>query len=115
MLVNLLLNAAQALSGRGRLSVELASRGEQVELTVDDDGPGIPAHDHERVFQPFVSTKAPGEGTGLGLALCRKLVEAHGGTISADASPLGGARLRVSLPVATGEKCFDKIPGNSLG
>lgn len=115
VLVNLLLNAAQALAGAGRLRVGLTCSAEQAELTVDDNGPGIPADEQERVFQPFVSTKGPGEGTGLGLALCRKLVEAHGGTITAEVSPLGGARLRVILPTAAGEKCFDKIPVNSLG
>lgn len=104
VLVNLLLNAAQAMKERGRLAVTLQEENAQVELTVDDDGPGIPADDVERVFQPFVTTKAPGEGTGLGLALCRKLVEGHGGTIGAEASPLGGARLRVTLPAAIVEK-----------
>lgn len=115
ILVNLLLNAAQALSGHGRMSVALAVADGEIALTVDDDGPGILPMDRELVFQPFVSTKAPGEGTGLGLALCRKLVEAHGGTIIADASPLGGARLQVVLPFPSGEKYFDKIPGKSLG
>lgn len=100
ILVNLLLNAAQAMTGRGRLEVSLAMADGTAELTVDDSGPGIPPDDCERVFQPFVSTKAPGEGTGLGLALCRKLAEAHGGAVTAAASPLGGARLRLSLPLA---------------
>ncbi|TLM68883.1 MAG: HAMP domain-containing protein [Deltaproteobacteria bacterium] len=104
VLVNLLLNAAQAMKGRGRLAVALKRTGEEVELAVDDSGPGIPAGDLEAVFQPFVTTKGPGEGTGLGLALCRKLVEAHGGSIHAEASRLGGARLCVRLPAAGGEK-----------
>ena len=104
VLVNLLLNSAQAMKDRGRLAIALERQDGQIELVIDDDGPGIPAEDLERIFQPFVTTKAPGEGTGLGLALCRKLIEAHGGTISADASPLGGARLRVRLSIAAGEK-----------
>jgi len=115
VLVNLLLNAAQALAGQGRLRVALACAAAQVELTVDDNGPGVADDDYERIFQPFVSSKAPGEGTGLGLALCRKLVEAHGGTILAEKSPLGGARLRVTLPLATREKGFDKLRDKSLG
>lgn len=100
VLVNLLLNAAQSLHGRGRLAVTLDCAGADAELTVDDDGEGIPASERERIFQPFVTSKAPGEGTGLGLALCRKLVEAHGGRITAETSSLGGARLRVTLPAA---------------
>jgi len=105
VLVNLLLNAAQALPGRGRIVVTLADQDDAgMELTVDDDGPGIVEEERERVFLPFVTTKAPGEGTGLGLALCRKLIEAHGGTIAATASPLGGARLHVWLPATGGEK-----------
>ena len=116
VLVNLLLNAAQALPGRGRIAVALVDQNDAgVELTVDDDGPGIPEEERERIFLPFVTTKAPGEGTGLGLALCRKLIEAHGGTVTATVSPLGGARFRVWLPAAGGQKNFDKVSGNSLG
>jgi signal transduction histidine kinase len=109
VLVNLLLNAAQAMQGRGRLKVVLEQKGPVVELTIDDNGPGIPREDVERIFQPFVTTKAPGEGTGMGLALCRKLVEAHGGTIHAEASSLGGASLRIRLP-ATGKNALTRFP-----
>jgi signal transduction histidine kinase len=116
VLVNLLINAAQALPGRGRIVITLADHGDAgVELNVDDDGPGIPLEEREQVFLPFVSTKAPGEGTGLGLALCRKLIEVHGGTVKATASLLGGARFQVWLPAVGGEKYFDKVSGNSLG
>lgn len=110
VLVNLLLNAAQAMQGRGRLVVTVGEEGEFVVMTIDDSGPGIPSHDVEKVFQPFVTTKAPGEGTGMGLALCRKLVEAHGGTIRAEVSPLGGARLQVRLP-AVGKNTLTRFPG----
>ncbi len=100
VLINLLLNAAQALQGKGRLEVTLDRASEHARLYVDDSGPGIPADDQERVFQPFFSTKAHGEGTGLGLPLCRKLVEGQDGEISAQKSLLGGARLTVSLPLS---------------
>lgn len=99
VMINILLNAAQAMQGVGMLRVTLEGRSGQVWIHVDDNGPGIPEADRERVFQPFYSTKAHGEGTGLGLPLCRKLVESQGGEIVALQSPLGGARLSVSLPL----------------
>ena len=68
----------------------------QVELLVDDDGPGIPCEQRENLFKPFVTTRA--EGTGLGLAICRRIVEEHEGRIEIQDSPLGGARFIVRLP-----------------
>jgi two-component system, NtrC family, sensor kinase len=71
--------------------------GEVVEITVSDNGPGIPHGLIDQLFEPFVTTKEPGEGTGLGLALSARLVEGMGGTIHA-ASPGQGAEFRVVLP-----------------
>ena len=104
VMINILLNAAQSLQGAGCLQVSLAKQSDHALMNVDDNGPGIPEADRERVFQPFFSTKAHGEGTGLGLPLCRKLVEAQGGEIYVHQAPLGGARLSVSLPLS--EDCF---------
>lgn len=100
ILINLLLNAAQALQGEGQLEISLAEQSDHALVYVDDSGPGIPEADWEKVFQPFFSTKAHGEGTGLGLPLCRKLVESQGGQIFVSKAPLGGARLSVSLPLS---------------
>ena len=100
VMINVLLNAAQALPGVGQLQITLLKKAEQALVYVDDSGPGIPEEDREKVFQPFFSTKAHGEGTGLGLPLCRKLVEAQGGEIFAHQAPLGGARISVSLPLS---------------
>jgi signal transduction histidine kinase len=100
VLVNLLLNAAQALDGTGQLQVSLERQSVHALLHVDDSGPGIPEKDRERVFQPFFSTKAQGEGTGLGLPLCRKLVESQGGEIVVRQAPIGGARVSVLLPLS---------------
>lgn len=66
-------------------------------MTVDDDGPGIPEAAREDAFRPF-SSGAPG-GTGLGLAIARDIARAHGGDILLEASPLGGLRARLRLPV----------------
>ena len=100
VMINVLLNAAQALQGGGQIKISLLKQPDKALIYVDDSGPGIPEADREKVFQPFFSTKAHGEGTGLGLPLCRKLVEAQGGEIFVDRAPQGGARLSVSLPLS---------------
>jgi nitrogen fixation/metabolism regulation signal transduction histidine kinase len=99
VVINLVRNAAQALAGSkrsGHVVVRLGRQGSNLVLDVDDDGPGIAPELREAVFDPYVTTKT--DGTGLGLAIVKKIVIEHHGTISAEASPLGGARLRVRLP-----------------
>jgi nitrogen fixation/metabolism regulation signal transduction histidine kinase len=99
VVINLVQNAAQALSGMkraGRVLVSLSRQGPTLYLDVDDDGPGIPPNLREAIFDPYVTTKT--DGTGLGLAIVKKIVVEHHGTIAAEQSPLGGARLRVRLP-----------------
>ncbi|WP_020676353.1 sensor histidine kinase [Geopsychrobacter electrodiphilus] len=98
VLVNLLLNAVQALDESGKIHVELKRTKAGAEISVDDDGPGIPEEQRGTIFDPFFSTKEKGKGTGLGLAICRKLIEEHGGSIEALESPLGGARILIYLP-----------------
>jgi signal transduction histidine kinase len=87
---------------RERLALSVAEREATVVLAVDDDGPGIPEADRQRAFERFVRLDdARGRddgGSGLGLAIAAELVAAHGGTVVAAASPLGGARLEVTLP-----------------
>lgn len=98
VLVNLLLNAVQALNEQGKIRIVLKTLVNAAEIFIDDDGPGISDEQKEAVFDPFYSTKEKGKGTGLGLAICRKLIEEHGGSIEALDSPLGGARVRIYLP-----------------
>jgi len=99
-LINLIRNSAQAIrdSGReeGRIAVTLGRSGDFWVIDVDDDGPGVPPESRERIFDPYVTTKH--DGTGLGLAIVKKIVVEHGGAISALESPLGGARLRITIP-----------------
>ncbi|HVO76992.1 MAG TPA: ATP-binding protein, partial [Candidatus Bathyarchaeia archaeon] len=98
VILNLLLNAIEAVSANGRIVIDLerrASTGESV-ISVKDDGPGIPAEDLPNIFEPYF-TKRPG-GTGLGLALVRRVIEEHGGKIRASNTPGSGARFEITLP-----------------
>jgi signal transduction histidine kinase len=101
VLLNLLLNAAHATPhGHVRLTTSFEASARVVRLVVEDDGPGIDARVAATLFEPFVTTKEVGEGTGLGLAVCRGLIEGVGGTIDTGprADGLPGARFDVVLP-----------------
>lgn len=97
---NLVANAERA--ARARVEIAWRTVGDALELSVDDDGPGIPAADRERVFAPFVvgdtSRGKTNAGVGLGLAIVRRIVERHGGTVHVEPSPLGGARFVTRWP-----------------
>jgi signal transduction histidine kinase len=69
-----------------------------VEVSITDNGPGFPAEIADRVFEPFVTTKA--EGMGMGLAICRSIAEAHGGRLWAETPEPGGLRVVLSLPAS---------------
>ncbi|TKD04457.1 sensor histidine kinase [Polyangium fumosum] len=98
VIANLLLNARDALEGRarGRIVVRALASGEAVVVDVEDDGPGIDPEIAPRIFEPSVTSKPT--GTGLGLALCRIIAHAHGGTVEALGAPSGGALFRLTLP-----------------
>lgn len=105
--VNLLLNAAQAIAAEGEIAVltrPCVEEGE-VEIAVEDTGPGFPEGLEQRIFDPFFTSKQ--DGTGLGLSMARRTVEAHGGKISAANRQEGGARFTVWLPV-DGNGLFQK-------
>ena len=93
---NLLENAAQNHRGDTRVNVNVRSRERALEVTVRDRGPGIPSGQEERVFQPFHTTRT--QGVGLGLAVARRIVELHGGTLTAKNHPEGGAVFTVLIP-----------------
>jgi signal transduction histidine kinase len=99
-LLNLLRNAAEAMAGQGGGKVRLETRnaGERVEIRVADAGPGIPAQDLPRIFEPFFSTKEG--GTGLGLALVQQIVVEHGGKLQVE-SGASGTTFVIDLPAAS--------------
>jgi signal transduction histidine kinase len=94
---NLLDNAADAVDGRGRITVKVFQDGDSVAVEVVDDGPGIPREVQGRVFEPFFTTKEVGAGAGLGLDTVRRVVAGHGGEVSGDSKP-GETRFTVRLP-----------------
>ncbi|MBI2462566.1 MAG: HAMP domain-containing protein [Candidatus Rokubacteria bacterium] len=96
--LNLGQNALQAMPNGGVLGVEVSQDGEGMEIAVTDTGPGVPEAERERIFLPFVSTKA--DGLGLGLAIVRRIVEEHGGSVSCQNRPGRGAVFTVRLPAA---------------
>src|SRR3954469_25938499 len=99
---NLLVNAAQAMHGRGNIAVVIGMVDGNCRVTVRDSGPGIPPDVRQRIFTPFFTTKA--RGTGLGLATARRIVEAHGGSIAIACPPEGGTVVTLELPaVAVGQ------------
>lgn len=104
VLLNLVLNAGAAIVAAngetGRIVIRArAVTATQARIEVEDDGPGISPAVRDRLFEPFVTTKQVGEGTGLGLAVCRGLVESAGGEIGVDPSYESGARFYVLLPL----------------
>ena len=102
VITHLLDNAARHAAST--VEVSLRADGDTVYLLVDDDGPGVPVHERERIFERFVRLDEARQrdegGAGLGLAVVQTVVTASGGTITVSDSPLGGARFQVELPEA---------------
>jgi len=96
--LNLLVNGAHAMRGRGEIRVSLRADGAFCSVAFTDQGPGIPTDIREKIFTPFFTTKS--RGTGLGLPTARRLIEAHHGTIVVDCPSHGGTTVTVSLPLA---------------
>ena len=102
VLLNAFLNAAEAMPEGGDLSVRADVEGDLLVIQVEDEGPGVPFELRDRVFESFFTTKAT--GTGLGLTVCRRIVDDHGGSISLENGSSGrGTSVRVTLPLARGE------------
>jgi C4-dicarboxylate-specific signal transduction histidine kinase len=100
VLLNLVVNAAQAIRSRGTIDLTIFERDGKAVITVRDNGPGIASEIQEKMFAPFFTTKAAWDGTGLGLYVSKGIVEAHGGSIRAENAPEGGAVFTIELPLA---------------
>lgn len=99
-LTHLILNASDAMSGRGRIILKLNSDTRQVRLFVLDEGPGLDPETRDRLFEPFFTTKAPGAGVGLGLYIVHQLAQRAGGSVTTGVAPGGGAAFELRFPMS---------------
>jgi PAS domain S-box-containing protein len=96
---NIVINAAQAMNGAGRMRIDFVRENGSWRIAFCDHGPGMPPEVHAQVFEPFFTTKH--RGTGLGLPIARRIVEAHGGKIEIDLPETGGTVVAIWLPAPT--------------
>lgn len=98
-LMNLLLNAIKAVKDNGRIVVRSKVANQEIVISISDNGTGIPHDVLPRIFDPFFTTRDVGEGTGLGLSVCRDIITAHGGDIKVESEPGQGTTFAIYLPV----------------
>ncbi|MEM9104121.1 MAG: ATP-binding protein [Pseudomonadota bacterium] len=108
VIINLIINAEQAIAAAGKgdrvtVSTSVTSSGEYVQIDVTDNGPGIPKAIVARIFEPFFTTKDVGDGTGIGLSFCHRIILSHGGHIWVDADYKNGSRFCVCLPISSAD------------
>lgn len=109
--LNLIVNAGQAIEGKGRIWARTGRDGEAIWVEIADDGRGIAAKNLNQIFDPFFTTKPVGQGTGLGLALSYGIVRKHNGRIEVHSEPGRGSRFRVWLPIRHVEAQSEEIHG----
>jgi len=106
LFLNIIVNAEKEIKSTrngGRLTLSSEKKDGWIRVSIADDGPGIPAENLQRIFDPFFSTREIGEGTGLGLSVCHGIAAEHGGRIYAESEPPGGTTFFIELPVVTME------------
>lgn len=99
VVLNLLVNAGHAITEQGDIYIRTGSAADRVWIEVQDTGSGIPAQHLDKIFEPFFTTKAVGKGTGLGLALCKNIIDRHHGVIEVSSEPGVGSSFKIWLPV----------------
>jgi len=104
VILNLILNAIDAMPNGGELTIKTAQNNDKIFISITDTGSGITAEHLKQIFDPFFTTKDPGKGTGLGLPISHSFIKAHGGDISVDSKPMQGSRIKIWLPVYSGNK-----------
>ncbi|MFQ5788917.1 MAG: sensor histidine kinase, partial [Acidobacteriota bacterium] len=97
--MNILVNGAQAIEGRGSITITTRSDGPRVTITFADTGKGIRPEHLVKIFDPGFTTKGVGVGSGLGLAICYKIVKEHGGHITVDSDASRGTTFTIDLPI----------------
>jgi signal transduction histidine kinase len=107
VLLNLVLNAAQATREAGHIHIDVSTNDGVCRIAISDNGPGIPPEVRERIFEPFFTTKH--RGTGLGLPTAKRVVERHHGSITIDCPAEGGTIVTVALPIDPRQR--SAIPG----
>jgi two-component system NtrC family sensor kinase len=100
VVMNLLTNAEQAITGRGTITVRTGMEADKVWFEVQDTGCGIEPDKQARIFEPFYTSKPVGHGTGLGLSISFGIVQRHGGSITVKSAPDAGSTFRVTLPIS---------------
>ena len=109
VLVNLVVNALQSISGTGRITVETRFDDDSVHLVVKDTGVGMSKQVLEKIFVPFFTTKDVGQGTGLGLPVVHGIITAHGGSIDVESTVNRGTRFEIQLPLGKSPKTEDNV------
>ncbi len=98
-LTNIITNAVQALNAKGQLEISTAAEGENIYLTIRDNGPGMSRSHLSKIFDPFFTTKRQGEGAGLGLTIARRIIQKHGGQIEIESEEGVGTACRITFPL----------------
>ncbi|PZM84559.1 MAG: hypothetical protein DKT66_07965 [Candidatus Melainabacteria bacterium] len=109
--MNLLSNAAEAVLGTPSplVTVKTVKEGEQVKVTISDNGSGIPPEVQSKIFEPFYTTKPVGQGTGLGLSICHSIMQRHGGEIWCESKPDEGTSFILKIPIYTSASDLAKV------